>query len=157
MIQIEEYKAEYWDRICDIHDQARLDELKGSVDLAAFKTLEETYEEEELFSGEVWVAKEGEEVLGFIAFDPEEITWLYVDPAYYKMGVGKTLIEHAISRCDDLIKIVVLSGNQPAINLYTKLGFELVRVNKGKLVGAEEYDAEGWIMHFKKNMLFPEK
>lgn len=56
MINIRKYQKEDWQRMCEIHDLARKDELEGSVDKNAFKTFEETFENERLFDGEVLVA-----------------------------------------------------------------------------------------------------
>ncbi len=150
MIKIRTYENRDWQRLCEIHDAARMDELRGSVDLAAFLTLEETAENEGLFDDELYVGLLEEKVVGFVAFSPDEINWLYVDPNYYKKGIGYTLLNFALERCDDKVEVSVLSGNTPAIQLYLKTGFKIIEKKKGKLVGNEAFDAEGLILEWKK-------
>lgn len=54
---------------------------------------------------------------------------LYVSPAHRRQGIGKTLMQHAekwaSARGDRQIGLQVLQINQPALNLYTKLGYEV--------------------------------
>lgn len=151
MLAIRPYKDTDWKRLCDIHDSARIDELRGSVDLGAFLDLETTAEGEGLFDGELWVAEEADKVLGFVAFVPDEITWLYIDPKHYRKGIGKALLEFAIQGCGATITVEVLSGNTPAIELYHQLGFEIIEKRKGQLTGNETFDAEGYIMKLEKS------
>ncbi len=150
MLKIRMYDEQDWKRCCEIHDAARIDELTGSVDLGAFLTLEQTAKNEGLFDGELWVACYPEKVVGFVAFDPDEITWLYVDPKYYRKGIGRNLVKFAIERCDNTIGIEVLTGNTPALKLYQDLGFEIKEKRAGHLEGNELYPAEGYIMELKK-------
>ena len=56
MIRLRNYTPEDWDAIATIHDHARLDELRVSVGVDAFLSLEATADSEGLFDGEVWVA-----------------------------------------------------------------------------------------------------
>jgi GNAT superfamily N-acetyltransferase len=143
---IREYIETDWPYLCEIHDLARIDELTGSVDLGAFLTLEQTYESEGLFAGEVWVASEEEIPVGFVAFADHELTWLYVHPAQYKKGIGRALLEKAIERCNGNISTEVLSGNKSALNLYLSEGFKITSVKKGKLTGNEAFEAEGILL-----------
>jgi hypothetical protein len=86
MIQLRIYNPDDWQVISDIHDRARLDELKASVGIEAFLSLEATAENEGLFDGEVWVACDPETVVGFIAFADDEVTWLYAAIPNSKKG-----------------------------------------------------------------------
>lgn len=150
MIKIRTYEDQDWKRLCEIHDTARIDELRGSVDLAAFLTLEETAENEGLFDDELYVALLENQVVGFIAFSPDEINWLYIDPNHYKKGIGYALLNFALERCEDKVEVSVLSGNTPAIQLYLKMGFTIIDQKKGKLVGNEAFDAEGFTLERKR-------
>ncbi len=147
---IREYQENDWTRLCEIHDEGRLNELEGSVDLGAFLTLEQTAENEGLFDDQLWVALLEDIVVGFIAFEPEEITWLYVDPNRYRKGIGKALIQFAMERCSDKIVIEVLHKNEPAIRLYESLGFKKIKRVEGKLEGNEPYPAIGFILEYHK-------
>lgn len=117
MIRLREYSPEDWDAISGIHDRARLDELRASVGVEAFLSLANTFENEGLFDGEVWVACDEEAVVGFVAFADDDVSWLYVSPDYYRRGIGKKLLGHAIDRCGKSVSTSVLSGNDAALRL----------------------------------------
>lgn len=151
MITIREYREEDWKRCCEIHDLSRIEELRDSVDLRAFLTLEETAENEGLFDDELWVAEKDKLPVGFVAFSEDGVTWLYVHPENYKQGIGKALLNFAIEKAGNEITVEVLSENKPAIALYEKLGFIHIETRKGTLEGNETFEAEGFIMQLKKN------
>lgn len=145
-IELRPYQESDWPRLCAIHDRARLDELRGSVDLAAFRPLEQTAQPEGLFDGEVWVADDSGSVVGFVAVSDDEISWLYVDPARYRQGIGRKLVRHAVSRCGGAATVEVLAGNIAAIRLYQGEGFAIRETRQGKLTGNEQFAATGHIM-----------
>jgi len=147
---LRKYMESDWPFLCEIHDLARKDELTGSVDLAAFLTLEQTFESEGLFVGEVWVACVDQNPIGFVAFADHELTWLYVHPDHYKKGIGGALLQLAIEQCDFSLTTEVLSGNQPALQLYLSHGFKISSVKKGKLTGNESFEAEGVLLKYSK-------
>lgn len=145
---LRKYIESDWPFLCEIHDLARIDELTGSVDLAAFLTLEQTFEREGLFAGEVWVACLDQNPVGFVAFADHELTWLYVHPNQYKKGIGRALLQKAIEECNFDIKTEVLSGNQSALQFYLSQGFKMTAVKKGKLTGNENFEAEGILLTY---------
>jgi ribosomal protein S18 acetylase RimI-like enzyme len=153
MIQLRNYNSADWDAISVIHDRARLDELRASVGLEAFLSLAATAENEGLFEGEVWVACDGETVVGFIAFADDEVTWLYVSPDYYRQGIGKRLLRQAINRCGKIVSTSVLSGNDAALQLYLSEGFKIIETKTGKLNGNESFHATGHILELDKRSL----
>jgi GNAT superfamily N-acetyltransferase len=140
------YKQNDWESVCDIHDRARIDELKNSVGLDAFLTLEQTYQNEGLFDGEVWVYEFENKVIGFMSLNDNELTWLYVSPEHYKKGIGKALLQKAIEIVKDSIFTEVLCGNDVAMSFYLSQGFEVVQKTKGKLAGNELFEAEGFYL-----------
>lgn len=149
-LSIRAYIAADWDTICDLHDRARIDELRGSVDPAAFLPLAVAAEPEGLFDGEVWVACAGEQVVGFVAADEDEISWLYVDPSHYRQGIGRMLLRHAVSLCGPVVAVEVLSGNTAAFDLYASEGFEVIETRSGKLAGNEQFQATGHFMQLRR-------
>ncbi len=153
-LSIRDYQKEDWDRIAEIHDVARLDELRGSVNLGAFLTLEQTAENEGLFDAKLKVCLSDETILGFIAYSPEEITWMYVDPKHYRKGVGAFMMEHALAECNEKVVLEVLSENQRGIRFYEKFGFVKGELWKGKLEGNESYPAAGYEMTLEKNPFY---
>ena len=145
-MEIREYGDEDWDSIAAIHDTARLEELRLTVGEDAFLTLEETADSEGLFDDELWIAVEEDRPIGFVAFDPDEITWLYVDPTRSRTGIGRALLRHALSRCSRPVEVSVLEGNDPAIALYESEGFEITDTKTGALTGNESFKATGHTM-----------
>nr|WP_212989281.1 GNAT family N-acetyltransferase [Actinoplanes auranticolor] len=145
-VLIRAYDDSDWPALCRIHDAARLDELRDSAGLDAFLTLEQTAEGEGLFDGQLWVAETDAGVTGFVALDGDEITWLYVDPAHYRRGIGRALLRHALAHTGDHAEVTVLDGNPPALALYRSEGFVVQETRTGPLVGNERFTATGHIM-----------
>lgn len=148
-ITIREYTDADWPEIARIHDIARLDELRPTVGLDAFLTLEQTFEEEGLFDGEVWIADLDGRVAGFIATADDEITWTYVDPALYRRGVARAMLRHVMARASGPLELEVLDGNDVARAAYEGVGFVVVATTTGKLAGNESFQATGHTMRWE--------
>lgn len=144
-IIIREYADGDFQEIERIHDEARKSELALAGLDDAFVPLKIAAVEEDLFEYEVHVATIDDEVVGFIAFEPEEIAWLYADPNRPRQGIGKALIEYALQHTTDPA-IEVLSGNTAAINLYEYFKFEIVETVRGRMPGNEEFQVEVHVM-----------
>ena len=134
MLSIREYVHQLdWDNICKIHDKARILELEESAPKEAFVSLQNCYKEEKLFDSIILVAEKDNELVGFIAFTNEEITWLYIDPKFFRKGYGKKLLSFALSKILRPVKVTVLINNSRAINLYKRLGFTIDKKQQGKI------------------------
>ncbi len=144
-IAIRPYAAADWDAICRIHDAARVEELRATVGLEAFLELAATHEAEGLFDGDVWVAELDGEIAGFLAGTSDEITWMYVEPALQRRGVGRALIGHVLARAMGPVRLEVLDGN-PARVFYERLGFVVESTTTGRLAGNEAFGATGHTM-----------
>jgi ribosomal protein S18 acetylase RimI-like enzyme len=140
------YSPTDWERLCLIHDAARVHELEASGLAAAFLTLEATAANERLFDGQVIVAEVEGEVCGFVAYAEGELTWLYVEPSRYKQGIGRQLLRHAIKASEGNMSTEVLVGNEPALALYLSEGFTVQRRVDGKLTGNEAFAASGYVL-----------
>lgn len=145
---IRPYQDDDWDAIARIHDRARLDELRDSVGVEAFLTLAQTAQNEGLFDGDLWVATLDGAVRGFVALEEDEVTWLYVDPAHYRQGIGRSLLRHALAAAGDQAEVTVLAGNDTALALYLSEGFVVLRTQTGKLEGNEAFAATGHVMQW---------
>ena len=121
-----------WSQICKIHDNARKIELEGSASQDAFIPLKDCYKDEELFDSTIYVGEFNDITLGFVTFDKNEITWLYVDPLYSRKGFGRKLLEFALKNTKKPTRVTVLNNNFRAIDLYKSLGFEVVEEKKRK-------------------------
>jgi ribosomal protein S18 acetylase RimI-like enzyme len=140
------YAPSDWERLCRIHDAARIYELQASGLADAFLSLEQTAENEGLFDGEVIVAEIQGEVCGFAAYAEGELTWLYVEPARHKQGIGRQLLRHATKASGGNMSTEVLVGNEPALALYLSEGFKVLRRVDGKLTGNETFAASGYVL-----------
>ncbi|MGD1859987.1 MAG: GNAT family N-acetyltransferase [Leptolyngbyaceae cyanobacterium] len=145
-VNIRAYESTDWSRLCEIHDASRLDELRLTVGVEAFLTLEQTAENEGLFADKLVVAEVDGVVQGFVAYSETEITWLYVNPQVYKQGVGRSLIRHTVADSTSAIELEVLEGNIPALKLYLSEGYKIIKRSEGKLVGNEEFAASGLVL-----------
>lgn len=145
-ISIRAYALSDWPRLCDIHDRARLDELRRSAGVAAFRPLARTAHSEGLFDGRLDVAEIDGVVRGFVAFQRASLNWLYVDPDCYRQGVGRALLRHAVALSGPVISTQALEGNEPAIALYRSEGFVEIERRSGRLAGSDEFPAMGVIL-----------
>jgi len=139
-MKIRKYLEKDWSRICEIHDLARLDELRGASLEDAFIPLEIAAKSEDLFEYELLVAERNGTVVGFIAHDDDEIAWLYVDPTLYRLGIGKQLVQAVTETSSDAFTIEVLQGNVAALEFYKSMGFSEVGVATGLMPGNEKFD-----------------
>ena len=145
-MNIRPYKSTDWSRLCEIHDASRFDELALTIGTDAFLTLEQTANNEGLFDYKVFVAEVDHVVQGFIAYSDEELAWLYVDPKFYRKGVGRALVQHAVANSAPTIEIELLEDNTPALELYRSEGFKVIKRVEGRLVGNEEFAAVGFVL-----------
>ena len=145
-VTIRPYQTADWARLCEIHDAARLDELGQTVGKDAFLTLEQTAENEGLFENQLFVADVDQKIRGFVAYSEEELAWLYVDPPFYRKGVGRALLQHAVAQAGPDMMIEVLEGNAPALGLYLSEGFAVTKRVEGKLAGNESHAAVGLVL-----------
>ena len=158
MLSIREYVHQLdWNNICRIHDNARIIELEGSVSEKAFIPLADCYKEEELFDSTIFVAEQNNETIGFIGFCNQEITWLYVDPKFFRQGYGKELIRFALNKVLKPVRVTVLNNNLRAINLYKGLGFNVEQKQKGKipLTNIKVTSLRMVLNEWKKNIYLP--
>lgn len=123
MITYRPYEDKDWQAICQIHDRARPDELKGSCDPRGFIPIEQDKEVEDLKRSKKFVACDGETVVGFVGVDEDYLAWLYVDPSYYGKGIGRELLRIGIREIGEGAWTIVLDGNKSAIALYESEGF----------------------------------
>ena len=91
------------------------------------------YKDEELFDSTIYVGEFSDITIGFVAFDKNEITWLYVDPLHFRKGFGRKLLEFALKNMKKPARVTVLNNNFRAIDLYKSYGFKVVEEKKGKI------------------------
>lgn len=142
------YSPKYWEMIQTVHDAARMQELSLTGLEAAFLPLSVAAEREDLFAYTIYVALEGNEAVGFVAYTEEELAWLYVHPRFQRRGIGRELACFALEQMQSEAKSVeVLVGNEPARKLYRSLGFVKEEMLHGHMPGNEDYEVSVWQMH----------
>jgi ribosomal protein S18 acetylase RimI-like enzyme len=144
---IRPYAPADWASICRVHDEARKHELAGGCLSEAFLSLPASAESEGLFDGEVLVLEDGGAVLGFVAYNDEELTWLYVAPSRFRQGLGRRLVRAALAKAGRPLSLEVLQGNEAALSLYLSEGFRIVRKVSGHLSGNEDFPATAHVLH----------
>ncbi|MBS6196085.1 MAG: GNAT family N-acetyltransferase [Clostridiales bacterium] len=148
-IQIRPYEEKDFERLAEIHDPARKNELASAGLQDAFVPFSIAAKTEGLFEYEVYVAEYEGETAGFIAFEEEEIVWLYVDVNYARRGIGKSLIHFALERVrKEDVSIEVLEGNDPAIRLYKSCGFRITETLSGQMPGNEKFSVTAHVMRY---------
>lgn len=133
---IRPFAPEDWDALCALYEAAARYELALSgTDTRAFRPLSE---EEDLDQFQrlntAIVACVDDRVVGFVAWrDRGEwrgsgyLSWLYVDPAFHRRGIGNRLVTEAMAALGDQAWTLAKLGDDPAINLYLKHGMQIVR------------------------------
>lgn len=138
-INIRPFTQKDFQRLCQIHDPARQEELDLANLSEAFIPLSIAADREGLFDYQILVAEMEGFVVGFVAFTDDELAWLYVDREYSRHGIGTSLVNAVLKKMHEPISIEVLNGNIPALNFYQKFGFEIVKTESGRMPGNEEF------------------
>lgn len=119
-----------------VHWKAWQETYPGLVDQAYLEelTLEKCTDIAFRWPDHIFVAKDGEKVVGFVGYGPSwdetlpetgEIYAIYILEAYYGRRVGYALMSAAAQRLSRYEKIAVwvLEGNRRAIGFYRRYGF----------------------------------
>ena len=95
----------------------------------------------------LWVARDESSLvrgflLSWVVTDELQILDVAVDPPVRRRGLGRALLEHAFddARISEvrLVLLEVRAGNEPALTLYRRLGFEETRVRKAYYPDGED-------------------
>ena len=159
---IRDYRPEDWPAICRVHDRSRPDELRGSYDARAFIPLAEDPEGRYVSACVMFVAEQGDQVVGFAGIDDPYLAWLYVDPAHYRRGIGRALLRHCLARLDEDAWTQACGNNDAALRLYVSEGFMIESRFTGENAGyhgpaarlALHPERRGW-MRPKRSQISP--
>lgn len=121
-----------------IEDLDKIIEIENEVFTSCWNREQFEYELLENEFSNMYVIKEDEEIIGYaglwILFERAEITTIAITTKYQGKKYGETLlrflIEEAIKKGADICSLEVRVSNERAINLYRKLGFEVLRTRK---------------------------
>ena len=132
---IRDYRPDDWAAVCRVHDRARPDELRGSFDARAFIPLAEDPEGEYINACAMFIAQHGDDIVGFAGVDDPYLAWLYVDPAYYRRGIGRALLWHCMARLSEDAWTQACGNNDAALSLYRSEGFVIESLSTGDNAG----------------------
>ena len=134
---IREYVAADLQQVYHVHDLARVMELaSGGVDAQAFRPMKEVADIDEFFVSKTLVACVATDIVGFVSWNGDYISWLYVNPDYHRRGIGRRLLREALGRIGPEAWTNMLEGNEPALALYREAGMQIV--------SARPSDCEGY-------------
>lgn len=135
-ILIRPYDATDWPAVCRIHDAARVQELStGGVDARAFRPMVDVAEADGFIDSVTAVACVKGAVVGFVSWNVDYLSWLYVDPAAQRLGIGGRLLDHALGHIGPGAWTNMIAGNEPALALYRRAGLEIVWTRPGDCDG----------------------
>jgi ribosomal protein S18 acetylase RimI-like enzyme len=133
---IRAYHNEDWRAVLDIFSRAKPDELKGSVSKEDIVPLREDAGLLQSFHGShLFVAWEDDQIIGYIGYRQDFISFLFVDTAHYRKGIGTQLLAHVLPLMGNKAWLLVAKTNRPAIALYQKFGFTVAEEFTGKYNG----------------------
>ena len=79
---------------------------------------------EQVERGDVLVAEEGGQVAGFAALDGGALDGLFVEPARWRQGIGRNLVEAAVHEARKRgLSLVTVVADHAARDFYEKCGF----------------------------------
>lgn len=134
--EIRQFVAEDWAEICEIYAAAAQVELTLSgTDPRAFRPLpDEEGPDTFLRLNTTLVAVVDGRVVGFVAWrergewvNSGYLSWLYVDPAFHRRGIGNSLLGRAMEALGPQAWTLARRGNDPSIHLYEKHGMRIVK------------------------------
>ncbi len=87
------------------------------------------YFQEHILPGQdVWVAQVDGRPAAFLAMKNDFIDRLYVDPDFWRMGIGRALLAHARTLSPERLWLFTLQINAGARAFYEKNGFKIARL-----------------------------
>ncbi|SFG80280.1 Acetyltransferase (GNAT) family protein [Palleronia marisminoris] len=79
----------------------------------------------------VWVARDGSDVAGFVSANEGWLNHLYVDPGYWRRGIGSELLSEARADADEL-QLWTFQRNTDARRFYAAHGFDECELTDGQ-------------------------
>lgn len=123
---IRKYKKSDWDKVREIYDLSKPDEMVNIVKPIDITPLSQDKNMIEYFNeSEIKVYEKKQNVLGFIGRKENIISWLFVHPKYRKKGIAKSLLIDLIQTYDKPLKLNLTKSNHVAKQLYLNFGFKI--------------------------------
>ena len=114
-MHIRSYQDSDWDTIREIYNLSKRDEMRGSIDLRAFRSLENDGDQQTLFcESRILVAEENGTVIGFGGNRGNYVSWLFVHPAHRRRGIALALMEQILAPLSGTVNLNVGKNNHGA-------------------------------------------
>ena len=137
-MKIRPYKASDWEAVRDIYDLSKPDEMRGGVDVGAIIPLQQDPAGLALFHGSaIFVAEDGDRVIGFGGHRANYISWLFVHPEHRRKGVARALLNEMMEDLEGPATLNVGAWNLAARQLYHEAGFVATREFIGTFNGRD--------------------
>ena len=78
---------------------------------------------EQIANGQVFVAEEEGQVAGFAALVDGELDGLFVEPALWRRGIGRLLVEEAVHEARRQGRSITVVASPTALGFYQRCGF----------------------------------
>ncbi len=135
-MKLRRYEKEDWNKIKNIYDLSKPDEMRGSIDLRALIPIEKDEKGLILFKeSQILVVEENNTILGFGGHKGNYISWLFIHPNHRRRGTAKMILNHILSKQSGSIRLNVGKYNEAAKSLYFKFGFQVEREFTGSFNG----------------------
>ena len=109
---------------------AELKKLRGSPECIS----------EQIVNEDVFVADDDGCITGMVSVKDNEVTKLYVDPSYQRLGIGRQLFTHAehFIQSRGYLDMLLGTGTPTALPFYERMGMRITRkrtIDRGPFIG----------------------
>lgn len=112
--------------VIEIYNAAKLDELENEeVEFQLVPLEHDSKRNELIFNSNIAIYDSGQ-AAGFVAYFDGCINGLYVHPKSRGQGIGRLLLDSAVSALGGNAYLQVTCSNSVAVNLYSQFGFKAV-------------------------------
>ena len=122
--EIKAYDQKYKQQILTVWKQS-VSVTHDFLTLTDFTEIKELVQTINFYRFQVYCLTKDDFVIGFIGVADKKIEMLFLDPKYFGQGLGKMLMNFAISELA-ADKVDVNEQNIKAVNFYKKSGFETI-------------------------------
>lgn len=136
-MHIRNYTKQDKESIIDLYNTSKLDELKfEKVEFELIPLQADKERNRLIFNSQILVYNDGQ-TKGFVVFDDQRITGIFVGSEFRGQGIGQSLLRTAIEIINSEVRLQVVASNTPAMELYSSFGFKVATTEIGHYNGQE--------------------
>lgn len=125
-IEMKPYSSKYQDEYKKIYNEC-YHEMREALGIEPYDFIQDDSFFNEGMDA-VYILEEGNEIIGCVTLNGDEIDDLIVNCKYQGRGYGKKILLWALENiCSDRVILHVAEWNERAVYLYKKIGFEIVK------------------------------